>query len=882
LTRATWITLLLGAIANLTIWACLYQAHDMPDWKGSTLAGVSYSPYTANQDPAAGDMPTSQEIKRDLDILQQHTARIRTYSALGALQTVPRLAEARGISVTAGAWISKDADRNLKEIESLIALNDRHENIDRLVVGNEVLLRDDIPVDDLIAAIAHVRKQSTNPVGTAEPWHIWLQYPALARSVDFIGIQLLPYWEGVPAGDAIPYLNRRMDQIAARYPDKPIVLTEIGWPSAGRAIGGARGGRIEQALFLRTFLNQSRNLDYFVIEGFDQPWKIMNEGMAGGYWGLYDADRKSKFPWTGTVRERDDWPIWALLATIFGLLPAARFARARPSLRPQGAALLAGVGLVAGNALVWALLPTTALYLSSIELAVWSVLFGTALFLISGVLIDAIEATDLIWNGPLQRQFSAASSRGAGTPLPKVTVHVPIHNEPPEMVRRTLNALANLDYPDYEVIVLENNTNDPALWQPVEAQCRALGSQFKFHRYGALSGYKGGALNRALAHSATGASIVAVIDSDYIVDRNWLKALVPLFIDPAIGYVQAPQDYHDRRRNTFKDFCFWEYAGFFRIGMVRRNEDDAIIQHGTMTLIRRDALQTVGGWSEWCITEDAELGLRLTHSGWKSAYVTESYGRGVTPDSLAAYKAQRFRWAYGAMQILKRRWNWLATGRDTKLTRAQRFHYLAGWLPWLSDAAGLLFTVGALAWTAMLIVAPTTTELPAAAFLIPTLAAFVFRQWRLFKLYGQSVPIAAADRVKAALAGLALSHTVAKAVIWGLFTSGRPFFRTPKCRRGPAIFRGLAMASEEGSILCVMMAASAGFIVTNDLWHLDAWLWLTVLAVMALPYAATVLLGAINGIPRRTRTRAYLGGAAPPVPAFPPSERRNKRKGVSG
>jgi len=882
LKRATWIILLLGAVANLTAWAWVYRAHDMPDWNGGTLSGVSYSPYTANQDPAADDTPTPREIERDLDILQQHTARIRTYSALGALQIVPSLAGARGIAVTAGAWIGDDTDRNRQEIASLVALANQNENIDRLLVGNEALLRDDISVDGLIAAIAVVQKQTAKPVGTAEPWNVWLKHPELARSVDFIGIQLLPYWEGVSAGDAVSYLNRRMGQIAARYPDKPIVLTEIGWPSAGRAIGSARGGRIEQALFLRTFLSQFRNLDYFVIEAFDQPWKIAIEGMAGGYWGLYDAARQLKFPWTGPVRERDDWPIWALIATLLGLLPALRCARTRSSLHPRGAALLTGVSLVAGSALIWALLPTTALYLSPAELAIWTVLFGAALFLVSGVFIDTIEATDLIWTGPLKRKFSATASIDGGTTPVKVSIHVPIHNEPPEMVRRTLNALANLDYPDYEVIVLENNTQDRALWQPVAAQCHALGDRFQFHRYSELAGYKGGALNRALAHSATDATIVAVIDSDYIVDRNWLKALVPLFDDPAIGYVQAPQDYRDRRDNLFKDFCFWEYAGFFRIGMVRRNEDDAIIQHGTMTLIRRDALQTVGGWSEWCITEDAELGLRLAHCGWKSAYVTESYGRGVTPDSLAAYKAQRFRWAYGAMQILKRRWNWLATGRGTKLTRTQRFHYLAGWLPWFSDAAGLLFTFGALAWTAMLIVSPATTELPAAAFLVPTLAAFVFRQWRLFKLYGQGTQIAAADRAKAALAGLALSHTVAKAVIWGLFTSDRPFFRTPKCRRGPALFRGMAMASEEGSMLCVMMAASAGFIVTNGLWHLDAWLWLTVLAVMSLPYAATVLLGAINGIPRRARTRAYLGGAAPPVPAFPPSERRNKRKGVSG
>ncbi len=340
-----------------------------------------------------------------------------------------------------------------------------------------------------------------------------------------------------------------------------------------------------------------------------------------------------------------------------------------------------------------------------------------------------------------------------------------------------------------------------------------------------------------------------------------------------------PVDNRDRRGSIFKNYCFWEYAGFFRIGMVRRNEDDAIIQHGTMTLIRREALEAVGGWAEWCITEDAELGLRMAHAGWKSAFVPVSFGRGVSPDTLAAHKKQRFRWAYGAMQILKRRWRWLIAGRDTRLSRAQRFHYLAGWLPWISDAAGLLFTLGALAWTAALIFSPETTVLPSSAFLIPTLAAFAFRQWRFFKLYGHhGAPCRAADRVKAALAGLALSHTVAKAVISGLFTLDRPFMRTPKYRRGPALLRGLAMASEEALILCGMITISAGFVTTNGLSQLDAWLWLAVLAIMSLPYAATVALGAINGLPRPSRRRSALGGSAPPIPAFPPGERRSKRK----
>ena len=133
---------------------------------------------------------------------------------------------------------------------------------------------------------------------------------------------------------------------------------------------------------------------------------------------------------------------------------------------------------------------------------------------------------------------------------------------------------------------------------------------------------------------------------------DWLRSVVPYFERPEIGFVQSPQDHRDWRGNPFKEMINWEYAGFFRIGMVHRNERDAIIEHGTMTLIRKKAMDQVGHWSEWCICEDAEMGLRLMEAGWQSAYCTEVFGRGLVPDSFAGYKRQRHRWAYGAVQIV--------------------------------------------------------------------------------------------------------------------------------------------------------------------------------------------------------------------------------------
>jgi cellulose synthase/poly-beta-1,6-N-acetylglucosamine synthase-like glycosyltransferase len=263
--------------------------------------------------------------------------------------------------------------------------------------------------------------------------------------------------------------------------------------------------------------------------------------------------------------------------------------------------------------------------------------------------------------------------------LPMVSLHLPIYNEPPDMVIETLDSLAALDYPRFEVIVVDNNTKDPGVWQPVQAHCEQLGERFRFFHVDPLSGFKAGALNYALARTHADASIIAVIDSDYMVYPHWLRELVPQFQSLHIGIVQAPQDYRDSAWSAFKAMCYAEYRGFFFIGMVTRNERNAIIQHGTMTLIRRQALEEVGGWAPWCITEDAELGLRIFEEGYEAFYTPTSYGRGLIPDTFMDYKKQRHRWAYGAIQILRQHAAHLLSDKMKRLTRGQRYHFIAGW-----------------------------------------------------------------------------------------------------------------------------------------------------------------------------------------------------------
>src|SRR5690606_16710608 len=298
-----------------------------------------------------------------------------------------------------------------------------------------------------------------------------------------------------------------------------------------------------------------------------------------------------------------------------------------------------------------------------------------------------------------------------------------------------------------------------------------------------LAGFKAGALNFALQQTAADAQIIAVIDSDYKVEPHWLKDLVPAFGHEGTAIVQAPQDYRDANESLFKAMCYAEYRGFFQIGMVTRNERNAIIQHGTMTLVRREALEKVGGWAEWCITEDAELGLRMFEHGYEAQYIPESYGRGLIPESFLDYKKQRFRWAFGAMQILRSHVRALLVPSDTRLTPGQRYHFIAGWLPWIADGLNLLFNLGAIVWSVAMLVTPVDPrriEPPLGMFSLVPVAVLAFRLVTLAHLYFSRVGASIRETLAAAIAGLARAHTSGTAIPKSLFIRRHPFLRTPK------------------------------------------------------------------------------------------------------
>ncbi len=837
-TVAALVALVLCVHAGL--WA-LFHRQQTASNVTAPLASVSYSPFTRSQHPDRGDRPTAAQIRADLKLISPYTQAIRTYTSTGGGELVPAIAAEFGLKVTLGIWIDKNEARNELEIQSALSLARRYRNINAIVVGNETTLRADKSVAELARIINRVKRLSPVPVTTGEIWTVWIDHPELASSVDFIAAHILHYWDGIPAEKIVGLTIDAYDKLRRAHPGKRIVIAEFGWPSAGYNMLRADPGHIEQATILRDFVARADayGIDYNIIEAFDQPWKT-NEGGVGMYWGLFDASRNAKFAWTGPVDDPDHWKL-AGLALLLGLLLSLPILARSSATAGEAITLAIAANLVgAWFAFVFAFWQTHYFVLGAAFALGLGIVLLIPLVLIALARIEEIAAI-AFGQGP-QRLIAAGLPASEGF-APKVSIHIPAHREPPDMLKATLDAVAQLAYPNFECVVVINNTPDPALWRPIEDHCRVLGERFKFINDDNVAGYKAGALRLALAHTAPDAEIIGVIDADYVVHADWLKDLVPAFADDEVGMVQAPQDHRDAERTPMHAAMNGEYAGFFDIGMVQRNESNAIIVHGTMCLIRRDALMSAGGWSSDTIVEDTDLGLLVLEQGWQIQYTNRRYGYGLLPDTFDAYKKQRHRWAYGGFQILKKHWRHLLPGAG-RLTKEQKREFALGWLNWLgAELIGVAVAILNLIWVP--VVAFVGIAIPDKILTIPILAAFAISLAHFIALYRLRVAIPPHQLIGAVFAAMSVQWTVARAVGFGVWTASLPFMRTAKggtTRKGPDF-----PAFWEAVMAALLLLGAATVVVTNYKQIHEINIFAAVLVVQSLPFVAAVAIAAVEG-----------------------------------
>ncbi|HUN30530.1 MAG TPA: glycosyltransferase, partial [Trebonia sp.] len=425
------------------------------------------------------------------------------------------------------------------------------------------------------------------------------------------------------------------------------------------------------------------------------------------------------------------------------------------------------------------------------------------------------EICDAIGSETWRRQVSpvATAQLAAVGDLPFVSLHVPAHNEPPDMVIDTLRSLARLDYPHYEVILIDDNTDDEDLWRPVEQWCAR--HNVKFAHLEDWPGYKSGALNYALRQMTDErAEIIGVVDSDYQLDRDFLRRCAPLFAESWVGFTQAPQDYRGWQHARYYRRLYYSYSYFFAVSQPSRNERDGAIFAGTMGLIRRVALEQLGGWDEWCITEDAELSLRLLRAGWTGYYVGRSFGKGIMPLTFEALKGQRYRWCFGGIQILRMHWRSLLPGRPSKenrLTTGQRWAYLSGGVQWYGDLLGLVFFVFLLAGALNLATGGGELFRKLTAFLVATVPVLVLLGLvRAVALLRRGTGASWRDALGAFFIWQSTSLVVARASVLGLFAKKAAFLRTPKTSEQARWWEALRANWAETLLALLGLAGIAG------------------------------------------------------------------------
>ena len=471
----------------------------------------------------------------------------------------------------------------------------------------------------------------------------------------------------------------------------------------------------------------------------------------------------------------------------------------------------------------------------------------------------------LVWMSNINYQGDLLSRSRRGRPLPKadpsyqpfVSLHLPAYNEPPELLIKTIKAAEQIDYPDFEVVVMDNNTKDPAVWRPVEDYCRDR-PRVKFVHVAPWPGYKAGACNLALRrYTDPRAEIIGLVDADDLVQPHYLGETVSYFADPGIGFVQTFEGNREFEGSSYYTACVDSYQAFYLSNMSSRNERDTVPFVGTMGLFRRSALTAIGGWNEWCICEDTEASLRVLKDGWSGVYIPRCFGRGIVPPSFAGMLTQRHRWCYGAMQILRLHWRSLMPwdrSPDNQLTAAQRRDYLTASLSWFRDLLMLAFSLILLVITGLLAtgsgfaVAPldgSLSVLPLSLIIIATICMmFTLRYWTTMSFR---------RAVLSLVISLSVTWVIARGCVEGVARRDGVFLRTSKSDGRRTIFTALKLTRWETAM------AAALYLSTGLLASLKHPPWLLVFIVFV--QATVYLCGPVAAVwnlrtQTRSRTRA--------------------------
>lgn len=288
--------------------------------RAAPMQCVAFSPYVGRMNPDYGPHPSPELINQLLDTLVKETPFrcIMTYGVLNGLDATFAAAKARGIKVIAIIWIDKDVEVNSQSIAKGIEVVRAYSDIIvRLSCGSEVRTRHGNRFDGEIRRCIDAFREAgiKQPITTIDIWWEWCDRSSVCRQtafagiVDWVGINIFPWWENkhagvftcTPAEKAAVFHRDRIADIERVYPGKEVILTEFGWPNSpegaseinvhsGEKCGLA--GRVNQQMVVRSTFSMlaETGRSGVVFEAFSEGWKSNNEGQFGNAWGICQAE----------------------------------------------------------------------------------------------------------------------------------------------------------------------------------------------------------------------------------------------------------------------------------------------------------------------------------------------------------------------------------------------------------------------------------------------------------------------------------------------------------------------------------------------------------------------------------------------------------------
>jgi hypothetical protein len=397
---------------------------------------------------------------------------------------------------------------------------------------------------------------------------------------------------------------------------------------------------------------------------------------------------------------------------------------------------------------------------------------------------------------------------------PAVTVQLPLFNER-DVVERVIAHAAALDWPDLEIQVLDDSTDDTTqLAREAVLQARARGVDISLIHRTDRSGFKAGALEAGMARAR--GELIAVFDADFLPDPGFLRRTVPPLADPRVGMVQARWGHlnHDHSWLTRAQGVLLD--GHFVIEHQARFASGCWFNfNGTAGIWRRRCIADAGGWEHDTLTEDLDLSYRALLAGWRFVYQVDHVVPAELPETLPAFRQQQHRWAKGSIQVARK-----LLGRIARAPIAPRIKLEAAVHLLANGAYPLVVLLAVLAPLAPLRTGPdawVVQSIDAAALLAASLSVWVF--YATAQLRGWSDGARRLWRIPVAMAlGIGICVRQSRAVLQGLTGHTSPFVRTPKSGGQDGSYRASRRIPWAELTLGLWQVVGVGVAVHQGLW----------------------------------------------------------------